>query len=157
MITTAAQLANTRRARRASVATGNAVPWMTAWLGGPLLGIANATVRELGYRDRVGELAAHQISTATGIALFGGYFWALERRWPLPTTRTALAVGGGWTALTIAFEFGFGRGVAHTSWDELLADYDVRKGRLWPLVLAWIALGPALLRAAHERCGKPAI
>jgi hypothetical protein len=31
--------------------------------------------------------------------------------------------------------------------DELLADYDLRKGRLWPLVLAWIVLGPAVVRA----------
>ena len=58
---------------------------MVAWLGGPILGIANATVRERAYKDQVGELAAHQISTATGTALFAGYFWALERRWPLPT------------------------------------------------------------------------
>jgi len=150
MITTAAQLANTRRARRASVATGNAVPWMTAWLGGPLLGIANATVRELGYRDRVGELAAHQISTATGIALFGGYFWALERRWPLPTTRTALAVGGGWTALTIAFEFGFGHYVAGDPWSKLLENYNLATGHVWPALLLWLLVGPALVRAHRE-------
>jgi hypothetical protein len=127
------------------------------WLGGPLIGIANGTLRELGYKDRVGERTAHQISTGSAIALFAGYFELLARLRPLTSTREALRVGAAWLALTIAFEFGFGRGVAHTSWDDLLADYDVRKGRLWPLVLAWIALGPALLRAAHERCGEPAI
>ena len=131
--------------------------WLLGWLGGPLIGIANGTLRELGYKDRVGERTAHQISTGSAIALFAGYFELLARLRPLTSTREALQVGAAWLALTIAFEFGFGRGVAHTSWDELLADYDVRKGRLWPLVLAWIALGPALLHAAHERCGKPAI
>ena len=131
--------------------------WLLAWLGGPLIGIANGSLREVAYRDRVGERTAHQISTGSAIALFAGSFELLARLRPLTSTREALQVGAVWLALTIAFEFGFGRGVAHTSWDELLADYDVRKGRLWPLVLAWIALGPALLHAAHERCGKPAI
>ena len=130
--------------------------WLIAWLGGPVIGVANGTVRELAYKDRVGERAAHQLSTAGALGLFGAYFDVLARRHPLPSTRVALQVGAAWLVLTIAFEFGFGRGVAHTSWEELLADYDLRRGRLWPLVLAWIALGPAALRAAHERCGKAA-
>jgi hypothetical protein len=127
--------------------------WLIAWLAGPLIGIANGTLRELAYKDRVGELTAHQLSTGSAIALFAGYFDWLARRWPLSSTREALEVGAAWLALTVAFEFGFGRGVAHTSWSELLADYDLRKGRLWPLVLAWIALGPAIVRT--RRCGKP--
>jgi len=98
------------------------------------------------------ELTAHQLSTAAGaIGLFAGYFELLARRWPLPSTRQALEVGTAWLALTVAFEFGFGHYVAHTSWRELLADYNLRKGRLWPLVLAWITLGPALVRARSVR------
>jgi hypothetical protein len=124
--------------------------WLLAWLGGPLIGIANGTLRELAYKDRVGELTAHQLSTGSAIALFGSYFELLDRRWALASTREALEVGVVWLTLTIAFEFGFGRGVAHTSWEELLADYDVRKGRLWPLVLAWIALGPAVVRSGRR-------
>ncbi|HYH90108.1 MAG TPA: hypothetical protein VEX67_12795 [Solirubrobacteraceae bacterium] len=125
--------------------------WLLAWLGGPLIGIANGSLRELAYKDRVGELTAHQISTAGALGLFAGYFELLARRWPLPSTRQALEVGTAWLALTVAFEFGFGRYVAHTAWRELLADYDLRKGRLWPLVLAWITLGPALVRARSVR------
>ena len=127
--------------------------WLLAWLGGPLIGIANGTLREVGYRDRVGELTAHQISTGTALGLFAGYFELLARRRPL-SSREALEVGVAWLAMTIAFEFGFGHYVAHTSWRELFADYDLRKGRLWPLVLAWIAIGPAVIRARREVCGK---
>ena len=127
--------------------------WLLAWLGGPLIGIANGTLRELGYKDRVGELTAHQISTGTALGLFAGYFELLARRRPLSSTREAFEVGVAWLALTIAFEFGFGHYVAHTSWRELLADYDLRKGRLWPLVLAWIAIGPAVIRARRVRWG----
>jgi hypothetical protein len=112
-----------------------------------LIGIANGMLREVAYKDRVGELRAHQLSTGSAIAFFAGYFEWLARRYPLLSTREALEVGTAWLALTVAFEFGFGRGVAHTSMDELLADYDLRKGRLWPLVLAWIVLGPAVVRA----------
>ena len=39
--------------------------WLLAWLGGPLIGIANGTLRELAYKDRVGELTAHQLSTGS--------------------------------------------------------------------------------------------
>ena len=43
--------------------------WLLAWLGGPLIGIANGSLREVAYKDRVGELTAHQISTGSAIAL----------------------------------------------------------------------------------------
>ena len=58
--------------------------WLLAWLGGPLIGIANGTLREVAYSDRVGELTAHQISTGSAIALFAGYFELLAHsgRWP---------------------------------------------------------------------------
>ena len=83
--------------------------WLLAWVGGPLIGIANGTLREVAYKDRVGELTAHQISTGSAIALFAGYFELLARRRPLASTRETLEVGVAWLALTVAFEFGFGR------------------------------------------------
>ena len=39
----------------------------------------------------------------------------LDRRWPIPTRRTAFAIGGWWLALTALFEFGFGHYVAGKS------------------------------------------
>jgi hypothetical protein len=121
--------------------------WLAAWGGGAVLGVANGILREATFAKVLGERGAHAASGATAIALFAGYFRYLERRWPIPTTREALTIGGAWLGLTVAFEFGFGRAVAKLSWDELLADYDLRKGRTWPLVLAWIAAGPALTRS----------
>jgi hypothetical protein len=129
--------------------------WLLAWLAGPVIGIANGTLREVALKDRVDERTAHQISTGSAIVLFAGYFELLARRRPLASTREALEIGAAWLALTVAFEFGFGRSVAHSSWHDLLADYDLRKGRLWPLVLAWIALGPAIVRARALRRSRP--
>ncbi len=124
---------------------------MLAWLGGPIIGIANGVTRELVYADRVGDLAAHQLSTGSAILLFGGYFWLLERRWPLPTARGAIRVGVLWLGLTVLFEFGFGHYVDGKPWTELLRDYDVTAGHLWPLVLAWLAAGPYVLHRRSNR------
>ena len=125
--------------------------WLLAWLGGPVIGIANGVARETLYADRVGDLTAHQISTAVALALFALYFALLERRWPLPTLRTAFAVGAAWLVLTIAFEFGFGHWGDGKTWNELVADYNVFGGHLWPLVLVWLALGPAAVRWLRPR------
>jgi hypothetical protein len=84
-------------------------PWLLAWLGLPILGIANGAIREVSYKRVAGELAAHQLSTATLLVLMATYLWALERRWPLQRSRRALTIGGSWAVLTILFEFGFGR------------------------------------------------
>jgi hypothetical protein len=53
-------------------------------------------------------------------------------------------IGLTWLALTVAFEFLFGHYVAGHSWRALLNDYDLLAGRLWVLVLAWLALAPYL-------------
>ena len=86
---------------------------------------------------------------------FAAYFWSLQRRWPIPSTGEALRIGGIWLVLTIGFEFGFGRLVGRKSWRELLSDYDIAKGRTWPLVLVWLAAGPAVTRkACSTRAGR---
>ena len=50
----------------------------------------------------------------------------------------------GWLALTIAFEFAFGRLVAKRSWDELFQSYRFEGGDLWPVVLVIVAIAPLL-------------
>jgi len=124
--------------------------WVVAWPGGALIGIGNGILRQLTYGKRLSEAAAHQVSGATAVAGFGLYFMALQRRWPLRTRSEALQVGGAWLALTVAFEFSFGRLVARQSWEELLRDYDLAHGGTWPLVLAWIAAGPAVISARQR-------
>lgn len=123
--------------------------WIAAWPGGAIVGVLNGTARQALYGRRMGERTAHQISTATILVLLGAYFAALDRRWPLPTRREALGAGAGWLALTTAFEFGFGHWVAHEEWSELVADYDLSRGRLWSLVPAWTALGPLTVHEAR--------
>ena len=127
--------------------------WIAAWPGGAVIGVLNGAAREALYARRTGELTAHQISTATLVALLGAYFAGLDRRWPLVSRGEALGAGAGWVALTTAFEFGFGHWVAHEEWSELLADYNLSRGRLWSLVMAWTALGPLAVRCIRGHRG----
>ncbi len=70
----------------------------------------------------------------------------LSIRWIGPrTSSAALAVGGVWLALTLAFEFLAGHYLFHKAWATLLADYDVRRGRIWVLALVMTLLSPLWL------------
>ena len=124
--------------------------WVAAWGGLALLGVANGVSRAL-YEKRLGEHIAHQVSSVTLVAAVLPYAAAVERRWPLPTAGAAARVGLSWVGLTVAFEFGFGRSVANQSWRTLVADYDMARGRLWPLVLIAVGAAPASARAARIR------
>jgi hypothetical protein len=127
------------------------LPWLAAWFGGAVLAIVNGIARRALYENLVGALRAHYIATAVLIALFGGYFWALDRRWPIPTRRAGLAIGGSWTVMTILFEFGLGHYVAGQTWSELLEQYDVRRGYVWVLVPLWTAFGPTIVHQVRAR------
>ena len=61
---------------------------------------------------------------------------------PLPGPRPYLGVGLLWLALTVAFEFLFGRLVAKKSWQELLRAYRFEGGDIWPMVLFVVAASP---------------
>jgi hypothetical protein len=126
-------------------------PWLIAWLGGSVLAIGNGIVRELVYKSYAGERLAHYISTALLITLLALYMRTLDRRWPLPSRRSAITIGVCWFAMTVAFEFAFGRFVAGYSWERLFEQYDVTRGNVWVAVLMWTAAGPAIIRALRTR------
>lgn len=113
-----------------------------AWIGLVFLAILNGGLRTAGYARFMSELSAHQLSTLTGICLFGLYFWVLSLIFPISSARQALLIGGIWTILAIAFEFLFGHFIMGHPWSKLFADYNLLKGRLWLLVLIWTFIGP---------------
>ncbi len=115
-----------------------------AWLGGPVIGILNGTIRQLCYANYLGELRAHQLSTLTGIILFGLYFWILSRYWRIKSASQAWIIGLIWLGLTILFEFIFGHFVMGNTWSRLFHDYNLLAGRVWVLVLIFITIGPYL-------------
>lgn len=116
--------------------------YLIAWFPMVVIAIANATIREFGYKKYVGELAAHQISTLTGCILVGVYVWVLSTYLGIESAGQAIAIGLMWLAMTVAFEFGFGHFVVGNSWSQLLNDYNVLRGRVWGLFLLWITIAP---------------
>ncbi len=117
-----------------------------AWFPMVPITVANGLLRQTWLAHHLAELPAHQVSTATAALLLGVYSAAVVRRWPPSGSRQALAVGALWALMTVAFEFGFGHYVAGHAWARLLHDYDLTAGRVWVLLLAWIAVAPMLLR-----------
>jgi hypothetical protein len=113
-----------------------------AWIPMVFLAIANGIARDQGYRRRMSELHAHQLSTLIALVVFTLYAGALGHLWPLASAGEAAAVGGIWLGLTIAFEVGFGRYVAGHPWRRLAMDYNLRQGRVWSVLLLWLAVLP---------------
>lgn len=118
--------------------------YLAAWFAMLLASIANGTIRDFVYGPYVSELAAHQISTVTSVLLLGAIMWAFVRRYPPASAGHALAIGLFWMGLTVAFEFLFFHYVGGHPWSALLANYDIMAGRVWVLVLLWVAAGPYL-------------
>lgn len=118
--------------------------FLAVWLLMLLVSIGNGALREFTYGPRLGELAAHQLSTLTEILLLTGVFGVFFRRHRLATAAQAIRLGLGWVVLTVAFEFLFFHFVGGHSWESLLANYRISEGRVWPLVLIWIGLAPSL-------------
>ena len=51
--------------------------WLIAWVGAPVLAIVNGAIRELVYKEQVGESTADQISVAPLIAAGPGVVRAI--------------------------------------------------------------------------------
>ena len=115
------------------------------WLAVLVAAVVLGAGREALLTPRVGALRAHQLGTLALLAVMLSVQWAMVRHLA-PGATEAWAIGMLWTALLLAFEFGFFHYAQGVSWSELLAQWDVRRGHLWPLVPLLALLGPVLLR-----------
>ena len=122
-----------------------------AWLLAIPIAIVNGAIREFGYRRFLAELPAHQLSAVSFILFFGLYVWLISQWLKMGSAREALRIGILWLILTIMFEFVFGHFVMGHAWKILLHDYDIVAGRVWILVLIWIAVAPLAVFHLRER------
>lgn len=120
------------------------------WLGLPLIAMLNGTIREFVYRNTLGELFAHQLSSFTAVILISIYVWIIEERWKFSSSSEALAVGLIWLVQIIIFEFLFGHYAMGNSWEILFADYNVFEGRFWSIVVFWTATVPLIVHRVRE-------
>jgi len=115
---------------------------LVIWLGFAVVAVALGAVRDKMLRPRIGDFRAHQLETLIVCAVFFAIIvWFV--RWSQPTQAQALAIGVVWVVLTLLFEFGLGRALGRPM-ETLLADYNILRGRLWPLVLVTELVGPSI-------------
>jgi hypothetical protein len=98
---------------------------------------------------RLGDTPARALSTVIlcGLVLlvtWGSVGWIGSR-----TRSDAIFVGVVWLACTLGFEFLAGHYLFRKPWVELLADYDLRRGRIWIAVLMVTFVAPWWM--AHAR------
>lgn len=125
-----------------------------AWLALPVFAVLNGLVRDTTYGPSMGHDLSHSVSVVPLlIAIVAWAIW-VSRRWPLPDRGTSLRVGVTWLALTLAFEFGLGA-LQGLSMEEMLAEYDISRGRIWPLIPLATLLAPPLAFAAAPGAARP--
>jgi hypothetical protein len=113
------------------------------WFLFMVLAIINAGIRNNVYKTFVGDLAAHQISTIIFIILILAVtYLSLKKSNIKISDYYAVLIGTTWLLLTILFEFIAGHYVFGNSWEKLIADYNILKGRIWSLVLITLLLSP---------------
>ena len=123
---------------------------VVAWCVLMLMAVANGTLRVTLLNPRLGEPVAHVVSSLMLSLFILLLAWVLVP-WAGPQSAgAALALGGLWLLLTLAFEFGFGHFVAHKPWRELLADYNIAAGRIWVLVLLTTFLAPLIVACVRK-------
>ena len=121
------------------------------WLAMLAIAVALGALRTALAEPALGEHRAQQVFVPIAGAAFALLIVAFVRR-THPTPAHALGLGLLWTALTVAFEFAFFHLAMGRPLDDLLREYNLAAGRLWPLLLLTILLTPwiaALARREH--------
>jgi len=113
-----------------------------AWLILFVVMFANGAARVVVLQPRLGEDRARQVASLTGVVLVLLVSWLFVRASPRAAPGQLAWIGLGWLGATLAFEFLFGHFVSGLSWGDLLAYYDVLRGRLWSLIVISVGLGP---------------
>lgn len=108
-----------------------------------IVAITSGGLREKLLTPRVGELRAHQVGTILVCIVFGALIVAFVR-WTALSASQAAVIGCMWTAMTVAFEVTMVRVWMKKPWAAVFADYNLRRGRVWILVLLTTLAGPWL-------------
>lgn len=112
------------------------------WFVLMVLAILNGTVRVKWIIPSTGLTSGLAISTLMLCTLILVATW-VSVAWMGPRTNgEAIRIGLLWLSMTLGFEFGIGHFVFKKPWPELLADYNIAKGRIWILVLVATATAP---------------
>lgn len=91
---------------------------------------------------------ARRLSALTIASIFTAYVVLVWRATGITTQARAFAVGAYWFVATMATEaIVLNRWMGGMSWRAILTTYNVLAGELWPLVLIYVGVLPALVHA----------
>ena len=122
------------------------------WICFRPIAIINGIIREIAYKQFVGALLAHHISTLIAIVTFISLTYVLlHKQLNKISLSTALLIGLLWMSMTMAFEFTFGYFLDHKSLVSLVADYDITRGRVWILFLLSMFFTPVSIRFIERK------
>jgi hypothetical protein len=112
------------------------------WVVFLVIAIINGGIREKIIEKYIGELPAHIVSTLLlSVLIFIATAIFIKYK-NITDSKTLLSIGFAWVVLTVSFEFIFFHFVAGKPWSQLLADYNIMKGRIFLLVLITTLLSP---------------
>lgn len=113
------------------------------WFVIVVLAILNGIMRESLYNSLFDPLIARAVSSIVLIVLiFVIVYISMTKSGMVFLSQEAIWLGAFWLALTIIFEFLFGHFIMGNTWSELLQDYNILEGHLWPLVLVTVFISP---------------
>ena len=112
------------------------------WLLVLAVEFTHGTLRWIVLRPRVGDFRSAQIGVFTGSVLFLLIVHFFEPGMTLRSFADCLRVELLWVALTLAFEWNFGRYVMGRSWESIAAEYNLSHGGLMPVGLGIFAVTP---------------
>lgn len=121
-----------------------------AWPVLLMAAIANGAFRVGVLIPRLGDYRAHVVSTLMLAALILGMTVPIIDGIGIGSFPEAVVIGLVWVVLTLAFEFLAGHYFFGNSWERLLADYDVRHGRIWAVVLVTTFVSPLWALTRHH-------
>lgn len=105
----------------------------------------------------LGDFPARQVCVFTGSMLILLITYVCIPWIPATKTRTLLAVGLAWLALTLVFEVCFGLFVLHRPWDDFPSDFDMLHGGMFPIGLAVLTLSPLIAARWRADSVAPAV
>jgi len=98
--------------------------------------------RELVFKRMMNAGSADALSAVIGVALIALITAIGFRAIHDATVGGLLALSAALVVATVLFETTLGVLVDNKSWSEILEHYNLLRGQLWPLVLAWLAVTP---------------
>lgn len=112
--------------------------------------ILNGTLREFWYKPIIGEIWSSIVGCLILSSVFLLYVnYAFGKKLSRMRLKEAWLLGFFWLFLTLLFEFGIGF-LGGRDLEYMLSDYNILKGRLWPIVLVVILFSPLITKLINK-------